>query len=325
MATLIPPRDKLTILFAHAAYQLAAEFGRRQMGVAFKEATNASDFAKLLPEADVICLSGLWTDALLPTASRLKLIQTCSVGYNQFGLEAIRARGIRLANARGVNERAVAEHAMGLILTKTRQIVSGRDHQLRKSWRGMIANPAIREEELGGKTLLIVGLGTIGQRLAGLAKAFDMKVIGIRRDPAQGKGPADAVHAQGKLLDLLPEADIVALTCPLTPETTGIIDAAALARMKPGAYLVNVARGPVVDEPALIAAMKARRIAGAALDTVMQEPLPAASELWDLPNVLVTPHTGGETRAYEARVIDVLVDNLERLWRGEATLRNQIV
>lgn len=322
---LIPARDKLTILFAHAAYQLGAEFGRRKMDVAYKEATTAADCARLAPEADVICLSSFWKDALLPTASRLKFIQTCSVGYNQFGLEAIAARGIRMANARGVNERAVAEHAMGLILAMTRQIASTRDYQLRKQWRGMIANPAIREEEIGGKTMLIVGLGTIGQRLAALAKAFDMKVVGVRRDPAQGKGPADAVYAQSRLLDLLPEADVVALTCPLTPETTGIINAAGLARMKPGAYLVNVARGPVVDEAALIAAMKAKRIAGAALDTVMQEPLPATSELWDLPNVLVTPHTGGETRAYEVRVIDVLVENLERLWRGEAALRNQII
>jgi phosphoglycerate dehydrogenase-like enzyme len=120
-------------------------------------------------------------------------------------------------------------------------------------------------------------------------------------------------------------ADIVALTCPLTPETTNLIDAKALAAMKPSALLVNVARGRVVDEPALVAALTEKRLSAAGLDVTQVEPLPAASPLWAMPNVLITPHTAGETQRYEDGVIDLLVENLDRLWRGETALRNQVV
>jgi phosphoglycerate dehydrogenase-like enzyme len=123
----------------------------------------------------------------------------------------------------------------------------------------------------------------------------------------------------------LPQADFVALTCPLTRETENLIDAKALGAMKPSAYVINVARGKVVNEPALIEALEQKRIAGAALDCVWDEPLPPASALWGMPNVLITPHTAGETRRYEDNVIDLLLENLERLWRGEAVLKNQFV
>ena len=124
---------------------------------------------------------------------------------------------------------------------------------------------------------------------------------------------------------LLGEADVVALTCPLTPDTENLIDAAALAAMKPTAHLINVARGRVVDEPALIGALQEKRIAAAGLDVTREEPLPASSPLWTMPNVLITPHTAGETQRYEDAVIDILLENLDRLWRGETNLRNQIV
>ena len=122
-----------------------------------------------------------------------------------------------------------------------------------------------------------------------------------------------------------PLADFVALTAALTPQTEGMINAQALARMKPSAFLINVARGRIVDEPALIAALKDGRLAGAGIDTTVEEPLAATSPLWEMPNVLITPHTAGETRKYEDNVIDLLVENLDRLWRGETELRNGIV
>jgi len=123
----------------------------------------------------------------------------------------------------------------------------------------------------------------------------------------------------------VPQADFVALTCALTPETTGLMSAAAFAAMKPSAYFVNVARGKVADEAALIATLKAGKIAGAAIDVTADEPLPADSPLWTLPNVFVTPHTAGETRMYEDNVLDILMENLDRLWRGEKALRNQVL
>jgi D-2-hydroxyacid dehydrogenase (NADP+) len=152
-----------------------------------------------------------------------------------------------------------------------------------------------------------------------------MRVVGLRRDPAAGRGAADAVHAMGELRPLLLEADFVALTCPLTEETEKLVDAEALARMKPSAYLVNIARGRVVDEAALVEALAARRIAGAGIDVTAEEPLAPSSPLWAMDHVLLTPHTAGETRRYEDNVIEILRDNLGRLWRGEEPLRNQVI
>src|SRR5439155_303089 len=146
-----------------------------------------------------------------------------------------------------------------------------------------------REDELGGKTLVIAGLGRFGSRLATLAKAFDIRVVATRRDPSKGAGAADKVVGEDGLLGILPQADFVALTCPLTPKTENLIDAKALAAMKPSAYLINVARGRVVNEPALVEALNEKRIAGAALDCVWEEPLSATSGLWNVPNVLITP------------------------------------
>jgi D-2-hydroxyacid dehydrogenase (NADP+) len=162
-------------------------------------------------------------------------------------------------------------------------------------------------------------------RLAGLARAFDMRVIGVRRTARPEPVLADKVVAQADLARALAEADVVALTCPLTAETEGLIGAAALAALKPGALLINVARGKVVDEAALIAALADGRVRAAALDCSPEEPLPAESVFWALPNVLITPHTAGETERYEKNVVDILVDNIERLLRGETTLRNQVV
>ena len=146
----------------------------------------------------------------------------------------------------------------------------------------------------------------------------------MRRSPGPQAGVDEIAHPD-KLHEALAGADIVALTCPLTPETEGLIEARALAAMKPTALLINVARGKVVDEQALFAALNEGRIAGAGLDTFHEEPLPASSPFWAMPQVIVTPHSAGETRAYEGNVVDVLIENLGRLARGEAALHNQVV
>ena len=322
---MFPTRDKLTICFAHAAYQMKARFDARDTGIKSFQVRTYDDFVRRIGEADVVLASGMWKNDVIPHASNLKFVQSISSGMDQYSRELLGAKGIRLASAAGVNARAVAEHAISLILAIARRLPEARDNQHKKMWRGMIGDLAQREDELGGKTLLVVGMGRIGSHLAKLAKAFDMKVVGIRRDPKAGANGADSIHGMGDLVKLVPEADFVALTCALTPETTGLMSAAAFAAMKPSSVFVNVARGKVADEAALIATMKAGKIWAAGLDVTVDEPLPASSPLWTMPNVFITPHTAGETRAYEDNVLDVLMENLDRLWRDEKTLRNQVL
>jgi D-2-hydroxyacid dehydrogenase (NADP+) len=322
---MFPSKEELTICFAHAAYRMQERFELRKTGIRSFELRDPDELRKRIGEADVVVVSGMWKNDLLPMAGKLKFIQSISSGTDQYSREQLAAKKVRLASAAGVNARAVAEHAMSLILAIARRLPEARDNQHRKMWRGMIGDLAEREDELGGKTLLVVGMGRIGSHLARLAKAFDMKVVGIRRDPSQGANGADEIHAMGDLVKLVPQADFVALTCALTPETTGLMSAAAFAAMKPSAVFVNVARGKVADEAALIETMQAKKIWAAALDVTAEEPLPEASPLWAMPNVFITPHTAGETRRYEDNVIDILMENLERLWRGETALRNQVL
>jgi phosphoglycerate dehydrogenase-like enzyme len=200
-----------------------------------------------------------------------------------------------------------------------------RDNQRKHHWRGMLSNLSEREDELAGRTVLIIGMGAIGQRVARLAKAFDMKVIGVRRNPAAIAGIVDEAHAPAALPALWACANFVVLTCPLTDETANIVDAAALNAMADDAHLINMARGGCVDEAALVEGLRAGKIAGAGIDVTVEEPLAEDSPLWDFDNVILTPHTGGETRHYEENVVDILIDNLGRLERGETELYNQIV
>jgi phosphoglycerate dehydrogenase-like enzyme len=322
---MLAPRDTLQICFAHAAYRMAERFAQRGTGIAHFQAHSLDEFKARIAEAHVVVVSMMWRNEFIASARNLQFIQSISAGLDQYDRDLIGQRGIRLASAAGVNAEAVAQHAMALILALKRQLHTGRDNQAAKVWRGMISEIAAREDQLNGKTLLIVGIGRIGSGLARLAQAFGMRVIATRRNPNAGAEGAHAVYAQDRLPELLPQADIVALTCPLTPQTENLIDAKAIGLLRPSAVLINVARGRVVDEAALIEALQAKRLAAAGLDVTREEPLPPASPLWTMPNVLITPHTAGETQSYEDGVIDILLENLERMWRGETTLRNQVI
>jgi phosphoglycerate dehydrogenase-like enzyme len=322
---MFPPKDQITICFAHVAYRLQERFLALNTGMSSFEVRDREALERRLGEADVLVISGLWQNRLLECAKRLRFIQSIGAGTDQFSRAGLAKAGIRLASARGVNARAVSEHAMALILALSRRLPEARDNQAKRVWRGMIGDLAGREDELGGKTLLIAGLGQIGGRLAQLAQAFDMRVIGLRRNPAAEPAQGFAVHGMDELKRLLPQADFAALCCPLTPETENLMDAEALGRMKPSAYLINVARGRCVDEAALIRTLSAGGIAGAGIDVTVEEPLAPNSPLWAMEQVLITPHTAGETRRYEDNLLAILLENLERLWRGEASLRNQVV
>jgi phosphoglycerate dehydrogenase-like enzyme len=323
---MLPGKDKLTVLFAHGAYQMADRFAARNSGIKHLQVRTYDDLAARVGDADVVCASMMWRNALLDRAAKLQFVQSISAGIDQYDVPGFQARGIRLASGAGVNANAVAEHAMAMTLSLQRLLHTGRDHQALKHWRPMVSEIGKREAEVRGKTMLIVGLGRIGSRLARFAKAFDMHVIGVKRTLAgSGVGAdVDDVLVTADLVMALPRADVVVLACPLTPDTENLIDARALAAMKPGAHLINVARGRVVDESALIAALQAGHLSAAGLDVTRDEPLAAASPLWAMPQVLLTPHTAGETRAYEDNVIDILIENLERLWQQAPDLRNGV-
>ncbi len=171
--------------------------------------------------------------------------------------------------------------------------------------------------ELSGRTLVIVGLGAIGNEVARMAKAFGMHTIGINRRGHSDFAEIDAVHQSDRLLDLLPQADAVVVTLPRTDETLGMLDAQALQCMRPGAVLVNVGRGAVIDEPALVQALVEGRLSGAALDVFSTEPLPTQSPLWDLPNVLITPHTAALSMRENERIVELFIKNLRRYSSGE--------
>ena len=202
---MLPSKDKLNICFAHGAYQMAARFAARGTGIAHFQVWKPDEYAARVAEADVVVASMMWRNDLVPQAKRLKFVQSISAGIDQYDQKVMREHGIRLANAAGVNANAVAEHAMALILALKRHIHTGRDNQAAKFWRGMISDIPAREDELGGKTLLVVGLGRIGSRLAKLAKAFDLKVVATRRDASRGGEGADAVYGHERLAELLPD------------------------------------------------------------------------------------------------------------------------
>ena len=321
----VPGRGNLTICFAHPAYRMAERFAARETGIRHFQVRNLDELAARLAEAQVLAVSGLWRNPLIAAAPQLAFIQSISAGVDQYDRSMLKDAGIRLASAQGANERAVAEHAIALILALARKLPMARDNQAARRWRGLIADIGQREDELGGKTLVIVGMGRIGSRLATLARAFDMRVVGVKRDPARGGEAADAVMPTERLHEALGQADYVALTCPLTDETRHLFDARAFAAKKPSASLVNVARGAVVEEAALVQALQDGRLAAAALDCVMEEPLAGNSALWSVPNLLITPHSAGETHRYEDNVIDLLLENLERQWSGDPSLKNAIV
>jgi phosphoglycerate dehydrogenase-like enzyme len=320
-----PSKNNLVIHFAHSAYRLAECFKARETEISCFQTWTPEDTVARIGEAPVAVMSGFWRDAFLDMPGALRFVQVSAAGYDQFDQARMAAGGLRLANASGVNMNAVSDHAMALILAFMRQLHVARDNQRKHLWRGMISNLSEREDELAGRTVLIIGMGAIGQRVARLAKAFDMKVIGVRRNTAAIKGVVDEAHSPTALPALWGRADFVVLTCPLTDETANIVDAAALNAMADDAHLINMARGGCVDEVALIEGLRAGKIAGAGIDVTGEEPLAENSPLWDFDNVILTPHTGGETRHYEENVVDILIDNLGRLERGETELYNQIV
>jgi phosphoglycerate dehydrogenase-like enzyme len=269
-------------------------------------------------------------DRLLARAPHLTWVHSATSGVERALTPAALARDILVTNARGVFSRPIAEHVLLMILAVSRHLPDLLELQRERTWQ------PLEGRELRELTIGIVGYGSLGRSVASLASAFGARVIAMRRRPDSGGPQAtdegdgfpfeprlDRVVGPDGLGELLAESDIVVLAAPLTPETEGMIDEAAIAAMKRDAWLINVARGRLIDDTALIRALRENRIGGAALDTFRDEPLPQGSPYWDLPNVILTPHTAWSSARVLDRSIDLFCDNLVRFSRGEE-LRNVV-
>lgn len=273
---------------------------------------------RLLPDADV-----LWhvlkpcTAAMIAASPRLRLIQKIGVGVNTIDLDAARARGLPVCNLPGTNSRAVAELTVGLMLGAVRRVPRF-DAGLRA---GVWSDPMLQDGigELGGKTVGLIGYGSIPRLLAPVLAALGCRILYTAR-----QDHPDAIGERRPLEALLAEADIISLHIPLTPETDRLIDAAALARMKRGAVLINTARGGLVDQPALTEALRSGHLGAAGLDVFATEPADPADSLFQLPDVVVTPHVAWVTTGTFDRSFTIAAENCRRIGAGEALLHRVV-
>ncbi len=253
---------------------------------------------------------------LIPQAPNLCWLQQWGAGVD--GLmrqpEIVALDRLTITTGSGIHAVPITEHIFGFLLAFGRGIHTSVRQQMHKQWQSPTWD---RLFELPGKTMLLIGVGAIGERTAQVATALGMRVLGIRRDPAVAAAGVEAMYGPDHLLDLLPQADFVVSTVPLTPATHQLIDKRALRAMKPTAYLINIGRGATVDEVALIQALQEGWIAGAGLDVCAIEPLPADSPLWTMDNVIITAHYAGATPVYDERAIPIFLDNLKRYRTGQ--------
>jgi len=255
-------------------------------------------------------------------APNLKWVHFTSTGIDQHPfLPALAERKVRLTTSAGTNGEPVGQTAIcGLLMLARgfpRWIAAQREHK----WDPTRGKDVPRD--LRGQTVIIVGLGTIGATVARFCRALEMKVIALRRSPQRDGDPVDEMHTLDQLPALLPRCDWLVLACPYTKETHQLVNAKTLALLPQHAYLLNVARGAVVDEKALIAALQSKSIAGAYLDVFEKEPLPAESPLWDMPNVIVSPHNASASAGNDRRAAAVFTGNLQHFVRGERMQNEQ--
>lgn len=286
-------------------------------------ADGPGDAVARLRTADALVTNTLhWDDALLDALDPGDWVQTTSAGYAAFPVEAFDERGVAFSTAAGVTAATVAEHAFALALSFTRRLPVYTARQCDHEWD---RSDSTALSDWTGSMLTVVGLGNIGEGVARRGLAFAMVVNGVKREPDDYDGclDRDRVVGSGALSSILPETDLLVLAVPLTDETRGLVDGAVLEALSDTAVLVNVSRGPVVDQDALVDALEDGRIGGAGLDVFETEPLPADSPLWGHEDVVLTPHVAGRSEHFVPRFVDLFLGNLDRRTTGEP-LRNQL-
>lgn len=274
----------------------------------------ANDLRDALAGADVLLgwdfAAGGLEDAW-DQAGDLRWIQWCGAGVNAALFPGLAQSDVVLTNARGVFDSAMAEYTLGQIIAFAKRFPESYALQARSEWLHRIS------ARIAGARVLVVGVGSIGREIARMVRAVGMVVEGVGRTARDGDGDFDKIHGQENLNNCLAEADYVVLITPLTAETTGMFGAAQFAAMKPSACFINLARGPLVDEASLIAALDNGAPAGAVLDVFEIEPLPTNSPLWLHPRVVITPHNSGDFFGYEDAIAQMFLENYRRYKAGE--------
>jgi len=324
-----PAETKLLVFASHPftlwrpPVELAERIRQRWPRMRVVHAARTEDFVAEIPDTDI--LAGIHLRlAQFQLARRLQWIHSTAAGVAQLMYPELRDSGVVMTNASGVHAIPMAEHVVGMMVALAHNFPGAMRNQLRGRWaqQEMWDGPA-RPSELFERVALLVGFGAVGRAVAERLGPFGMKVWAVTRSGNADPALVSRALPAAELDAALPGADFVILAAPETPETRHMIGERQLALMKPSAFLLNVARGSLVDEAALIAALQRRAIAGAGLDVAATEPLPPESPLWTLENVLITPHTSGNSERLWEREGDLLMDNLER-WFSGRPLRNQV-
>ena len=267
-----------------------------------------ADAHKHIADADIVL--GIVTPKLFSAAKKLRWVQSISSGVDSFMYPEFINSDVLLTSEKGLVGEHLADHAFGLLLALTRQLAAARDLGP-DSWNNRSGLRA-QEVELTGLNLGIIGFGGTGRAVAKRAHAFGLRIRAIDKDLMDGTDSVNKVESAEALDDLLAWSDILAICCPLTEETDKLINQETLGQLKPGAYIINVTRGEIIDEDSLVDALKSGHVRGAGLDVTPREPLPAESELWRLPNVVMTPHTAGASQYRASRNLERFISNVEK-------------
>lgn len=306
--------DRPTVLVPHLVMArgtepMAAAIRDRIDDVDLRVATDEEAALEHAPDAEVVVAHRL-SDELLEAATGLRWVHSLTAGLDHLDLDVLGARGLTLTNNSGIHAQPIGEHVLGALLHFERGFDRAVAQQHRGEWDRFGAT------ELADRTVAVIGVGAIGTRVVELCDAVGADTVGVKRDPSDAPDALADCVTPDRLHDALDRADCAVLACPLTDETRGLVDAGALDALGEG-VLVNIARGEVIDEEALVEALDAGELRGAALDVFAEEPLPEDSPLWGFENVLVTPHVAGTTPHYWERAADQFAENYRRYVAGE--------
>tara|TARA_R110002020_G_scaffold458434_1_gene675839 strand:- start:28725 stop:29681 length:957 start_codon:yes stop_codon:yes gene_type:complete len=305
-----------TLIYHPDAAEYADRLAGRAPDLPLLATSEPEQLALYLPDAEIL-ICGPKAVPGIASAQKLRWIQLTMAGAELLAPEAHAIGHLMVTNARGLHAELMSDHAMAAMVMLQWDFPKLFRNQAERRWERSARMP------LAGRVLGVVGSGSIGSEIGRRASEFGMTVYGVRRSGTGTPPGFTTMYGPAELDQLLPQCDFVCVVVPATPETDRMFGAAQFAAMKPGAYFINIARGSVVDEPALIAALQERRIAGAALDVFAEEPPRFDNPLWTMPNVIITPHVSGMAASNEARLVDLFLDNLSRFQAGQP-LRNPV-